>query len=80
MTRQLHKRHGDKYSFWFINGKLGRSPFGRFVLQPGEQLDPEFRKDLEQMQRRVSLCGIAMLAVCFLVIFGLVLLSKQSGP
>jgi hypothetical protein len=79
-TRQLHRRHGDKYSFWFVNGKLGRSPFGRFVLQPGEQLDPEFRNDLERMQRRVSLCSVVMLAVCFLVILGWVLLSKQSGP
>jgi hypothetical protein len=32
------------------------------------------------MQRRVSLCSVVMLAVCFLVILGWVLLSKQSGP
>jgi hypothetical protein len=79
-TRELHRRHGDRYSFSFIRRKLGRSPFGRFVLQPGEELDPAFRRDLERMQRRVSLCNVAMLAACFLAILVWVLLSKQSGP
>src|SRR5262249_48033371 len=78
-TRQLHRRHGNRYSFWFIFRKLGRSPFGRWVLQPHEMLDPAFRNDLEQAQRRVFLWGAAMLAICFLVIFVGVVLSKKPG-
>jgi hypothetical protein len=82
LTSRLRRRHGDRYPFWLIHRKLGRRRFGRFVLQPREQLDPEFRRDLEQMQRRVAQVrrlGDVATWLVILAVLGWVLLAYRSG-
>src|SRR5262249_55437127 len=78
-SSQLHRRHGSRYSLWFIFRRMGRSPYGRWFLQQHEQLDPAFRNDLEEMQRRASRWGSVVGVLCLLLIFIWVALSYRDA-
>jgi hypothetical protein len=62
-ARTLHARHRAVHPYGFIFRKVGRSPFGRFVIRPDESLDPAFRKDLEVVQSRSALWDTAICVV-----------------
>jgi hypothetical protein len=67
-ARELHARHGATYPYRFIFRKVGRAPFGKFVIRPDEVLDPAFRADLEIVQRRSAQWDTAL---CLVTLAGL---------
>jgi hypothetical protein len=62
-ARALHARHRAAHPYGFVFRKIGRSPFGRFRIQPNEPLDPAFRRDLEAVQGRSALWDTAICLV-----------------
>jgi hypothetical protein len=66
---QLHTQYGDRYSYGFIFRKIGRSRYGRLVLQPNEGLDPAFLGDLKQAQHRSSVWDLSLGAIWLVISF-----------
>lgn len=74
-ARDLHARHRATYPYDVIFRKVGRSPLGRFVIRPDDALEPSFRRDLEEIQRRSTLWDTGLCIASLAIVVALLVIT-----